>query len=87
MRAAKMAEGVSICADRRLAMARSTFPHEVFWVRIAPTMTSKGVLAGHQRIGPRFSDMAVKYRMSEGPVFEPATSAVKTDRLSRRGLS
>ena len=52
-RAAAMAEGVSICAERRLAIARSTFAHEVFWVRMAPTITSNGVFAGHQCIGPR----------------------------------
>src|SRR5271165_1765090 len=39
---------LSIPAARKLARARSTFVHEVFWVRMAPTMTSNGVSAGHQ---------------------------------------
>ncbi len=47
-----IAEGVSNRAERRLAIARSTFPHAVLCVRIAPTITSNGVCAGHQRIGP-----------------------------------
>ena len=36
----------------RLAIAFSTLPQLVFWVRIAPTHTSKGVSAGHQWSGP-----------------------------------
>src|SRR5437870_2604829 len=50
--AVSMARGVSIRSRRRLAMARSTFIQAVFWVRIAPTITSNGVFAGHQCIGP-----------------------------------
>jgi DNA helicase-2/ATP-dependent DNA helicase PcrA len=35
-------------ADFRLVIAFSTFVHDVFWVRIAPTATSNGVSPGHQ---------------------------------------
>ena len=37
----------------RFLMARSTFVQAVFWVRMAPTMTSNRVLAGHQPCGPK----------------------------------
>jgi hypothetical protein len=33
-------------------MARSTFVQDVFWVKMAPTMTSNRVLPGHQCWGP-----------------------------------
>jgi hypothetical protein len=33
-------------------MARSTFTQAVLCVRIAPTITSNGVLAGHHLMGP-----------------------------------
>ena len=38
--------------SRRLAMAFSTFFHEVFCVRIAPVAHSSLVFAGHQFCGP-----------------------------------
>jgi hypothetical protein len=34
------------------ASARSTLLHEVFWVRIAPTHTSKAVVPGHHPACP-----------------------------------
>ncbi|HEX7896178.1 MAG TPA: hypothetical protein VF950_00255 [Planctomycetota bacterium] len=36
----------------RLAMAFSTLVQAVFWVRTAPTTTSKGESAGHHFRGP-----------------------------------
>src|SRR5215469_1351694 len=47
-----MADGVSAFAARRLPSARSTLFHEVFWPRMAPTITSKALSAGHQCCGP-----------------------------------
>ena len=44
--------GASLSADGRL-VAFSTFVHEVFWVRNAPTMTSKRDCAGHQCCAPQ----------------------------------
>src|SRR5271165_4079522 len=49
----RMPATLSLLAARRLAIARSTFVHEVFCVRIAPTMTSNGVSAGHQCCRPQ----------------------------------
>src|SRR5262249_31876132 len=37
----------------KLASARSTFVHDVFWVSIAPMITSNGVSAGHQCCAPQ----------------------------------
>ena len=51
-----MPSTLSTPASRRFAKARSTFVHEVFWVRIAPAITSKGVSAGHQCCGPQARD-------------------------------
>ncbi len=48
----KIARGSSIRPERRRATAFSTCVHVVFWVRIAPTITSKGESAGHQCWGP-----------------------------------
>ena len=53
-RAAIICPGVSAPADRRLAIAFSTLVHAVFWVRIAPTTTSKAVSAGHHCCGPKW---------------------------------
>lgn len=42
------ARGVKTRACRRLATARATLVQAVFWVRMAPTITSKRVRPGHQ---------------------------------------
>ena len=43
-----IADGESSRSRRKLAIARSTLVQVVFWVRIAPTITSNGLFAGHQ---------------------------------------
>ena len=45
----------------RFAMAFSTFCQLVFWVRMAPTMISNVVSAGHQVLGPEMIVQAVVY--------------------------
>src|SRR3990172_9959299 len=59
-----MREGVSRVSLRKVARAFSTFTQAVFWVRMAPTITSNGVLAGHQFIGPRADAIVRKYSRS-----------------------
>jgi len=51
-RTSRIAIGDSNRAERRLAMARSTFFQEVFWVSMAPAMTSNRERPGHQCWGP-----------------------------------
>src|ERR1700720_2460544 len=61
-----MATGVSSSAPRSLASAVSTFDHDVLCVKIAPTITSKGVSAGHQCCGPSVVKRLLKYSSSGG---------------------
>src|SRR5580704_1676711 len=60
------AAGVNTDAALRLARASSTFLQEVFWVRIAPIMISKGVSPGHQCCGPNAVNRALKYSSRGG---------------------
>jgi hypothetical protein len=48
----RMRRGSRSSARLRLSMAFSTFVQAVFWVRTAPTTTSKGESAGHHFRGP-----------------------------------
>ena len=54
------------CSRRRFAKANSTFFHEVFCVRIVPTITSKGVSPGHQCCGPSAVKSELKYSSKGG---------------------
>src|SRR5581483_5206183 len=53
---------------RRLEIARSTLVQEVFWVRMAPTMTSKRERPGHQPCWPGTARSVAEYPFRTGRV-------------------
>src|SRR5579862_1957139 len=61
-------------AVRRFPIACSTFLHEVFCVRMAPTITSNGVRPGHQCCGPNAVNRELKYSSREGSPLTGETS-------------
>jgi hypothetical protein len=80
-----MRDGVRRRARLRLASAFSTLVQEVFWVRIAPTITSNGVFAGHQPMGPRAAERVWKYSRNVEDVvwLLPAVRVVLGGRLAK----
>lgn len=66
MGACSIAVGDSRPAPRKFKIARSTFVHDVFWVRIAPTIASNCVLPGHQCWGPNAVKRELKYSSRGG---------------------
>src|SRR6185437_7174519 len=67
-------------ASRRFEMACSTFFHDVFWVRIAPTITSKAEFPGHQCCGPSTVKRELKYSSSGGRSSAPRAAKMGKSR-------
>ena len=66
---------VTSCTPGTAASARSTFVQAVFWVRIAPTITSKGVLAGHHSCGPKPAAIATALARMPADAGRPGVNA------------